>query len=76
MTSSKRVMRRFGKTLAAIRQLKGLSQAELAQKAKLAPTWISQLETGKRLPSFITLQKLVGALDVDASVLVELGEGR
>jgi transcriptional regulator with XRE-family HTH domain len=47
-----------------LRLEKGWNQTELAYHAKLAPSVISLLETGKREPNASTLRKLAGALGV------------
>jgi transcriptional regulator with XRE-family HTH domain len=57
-----------------VRQLrleKGWNQNELAFHADLAPSVISQIETGKREPSATTLRKLSDALGVDIPDLFE-----
>jgi transcriptional regulator with XRE-family HTH domain len=48
-----------------LRQSKGWNQTELAYHAGLAPSVISQIETGKRDPTAGTLKKLAKALGVD-----------
>jgi transcriptional regulator with XRE-family HTH domain len=54
-----------------LRQEKGWSQNELAYHAKLAPSVISLIETGKRDPNATTLRKLADALDVRIPDLFE-----
>jgi transcriptional regulator with XRE-family HTH domain len=56
-----------------LRLEKGWSQNELAYHAKLAPSVISLIETGKRDPNATTLRKLAGALEVR---IPDLFEGR
>ncbi len=46
-----------------------ISQEDLAFKAEISPTYLSQIETGKRNPSLETLFSLCSALQID---LVEL----
>jgi len=41
---------------------KGLSQKELAEKVKIAAHYLSQVETGKRFPSYSLLTELAAAL--------------
>ena len=50
----------------------GLSQAELAKRAGVPQSAISEIETGKRKPRIDTIQKLAMALGVSVSEL--LGE--
>ncbi len=46
-----------------------LSQAELAERAGLTPSAISQFESGDRTPSYESLTKLSVALKVDLNFL-------
>ena len=50
--------------LAAARKWRGLSQAELAEKAGLRQGYVSDLETGRRKGAAATLERIAGALDV------------
>lgn len=54
-----------------LRQEKGWNQTELAFYAGLAPSVISQVETGKRNPGAATLRKLADALGVGIPELFE-----
>ena len=54
-----------------LRLQKGWSQNELAYHAKLAPSVISLIETGKREPNATTLRKLASALEVRIPDLFE-----
>jgi transcriptional regulator with XRE-family HTH domain len=56
------------KTLRAERQLQ---QRQLAQKAGLTPSMVSQIESGRLTPSLPTLGKLAGALGVPIGSLFE-----
>lgn len=62
----------FGKRLQQTREIKDLSQTELAARSDLTPAAISQLEAGDRLPSFKTLSSLAHALGTSVGFL--LGE--
>ena len=56
----------LGPRLVRMRESRGLSQAELARRAELCPSFVCQLESGKRKgrnPE--TLMKLATALGVD-----------
>lgn len=64
----------FGKILKKIRQEKGLSQEQLAFKAELHRTYISQLERGIKSPSLHTIHKLCTSLGISVSYLVILLE--
>ncbi|MBA3472109.1 MAG: helix-turn-helix transcriptional regulator [Rubrobacter sp.] len=58
-------------TVRQLRLEKGWNQNELAFHADLAPSVISQVETGKREPSATSLRKLANALGVDVPDLFE-----
>lgn len=60
----------FSQRLNAARRLRGLSQFELARKARLQRVAISLFETGRRSPSFENLKRLANALDVTADYLM------
>jgi transcriptional regulator with XRE-family HTH domain len=55
----------FGLRLKELREGAGLSQAELAASAKLTRDGVSQLEQGRRRPSWDTVLALAEALGVD-----------
>jgi transcriptional regulator with XRE-family HTH domain len=60
----------FTERLQAARQLRKLSQSELALKAGLQPSAISHFETGRRAPSFDNLKALSTALEVTTDYLL------
>lgn len=61
----------FGKRLKQVRELRGQTQAELAERAGLTPVQISHFETGvKPSASAITLVKLADALSVTIDYLL------
>lgn len=60
----------FPDRLRAARQLRGLSQSELAEKAGLQPSAVSHFETGRRAPSFDNLKTLSDALQVTTDYLL------
>ena len=60
----------FKDRLKEIRERRGWSQAELAQKSGLQPTAISHFETGGRSPSFDNLRRLADALNVSTDYLI------
>jgi len=60
----------FSKRLRAVRELRGLSQAELAARAKLQPAAISHFEAGARRPSFDNLKRLASALQATTDYLL------
>jgi transcriptional regulator with XRE-family HTH domain len=54
----------------------GLSQEELASKADLHRTYISDIERGARNPSLKTLCRLAEALELSISALIVKAESR
>ncbi|MGL3108206.1 helix-turn-helix domain-containing protein [Bradyrhizobium sp. BR 1432] len=61
----------FGKLVAALRQSIGLSQEELAERANIHRTYVSQIERGLKSPTIITLLKLSNALETTPSKLMK-----
>jgi transcriptional regulator with XRE-family HTH domain len=58
-------------TLRAWRRRKGLSQAELAERAGVDLDTVSNAETGRRQPRGSTLRKIGGAMDLTVEELFE-----
>lgn len=54
----------------------GISQEELAHRAGLHRTYISDIERGARNPSLKTLSRLADALELCTSELIRLGESK
>lgn len=59
----------FGKNLKKAREAKRLSQEELAHLAGFSRSYYTEIETGKRNPSFLNIIKLIKTLGVDANEL-------
>ena len=59
-----------GANTARIRKEKGLTQEALAVKSGLSQQYISELETGKRNPTIVTLYELAQALGINHLDLV------
>lgn len=62
----------LGSAIKQLRNKKNLSQVELAAKAGLSQTALSQIEKGKR-PGINTLKKLSVALDIPESLIYIMG---
>lgn len=60
---------RFGDNLKRQRRAADLSQDELAYRASLHRTEVSQIERGLRIPRVDTVAKLAGALDAEPGKL-------
>ena len=65
-----RLQDRVALNVQELRRAKKLSQEELADRAKIHQTYLSGVETGKRNPSLLVLERLAAALGVDPEELV------
>ena len=64
--------RRIGVKIRTLRDARGMTQAELAKKARVTQSHVSMLEAGARMrPSIQTIQKLARALGVSVTELLE-----
>ena len=70
MVESTRPPEEFPERLRHVRELRRLSQAELASRARLQPSAVSHFETGARRPSFDNLRRLANALEVTTDYLL------
>jgi transcriptional regulator with XRE-family HTH domain len=59
----------FGANVRRWRKARGLSQEELADRAKLHPTYVSGIETGHRNPTVKIIARLAEALEVEPATL-------
>lgn len=57
-------MERFGQRLASIRKEKKMSQNDLAKRVGVARPSVTQWESGAKIPSMASLEKISSALDV------------
>ncbi len=68
------IAEKLGRRLAFFRKLRDMTQAELAEKVGLSNNFIALIESGKRAPSFETLEKLIEVLNVDVSQIFNFDE--
>jgi transcriptional regulator with XRE-family HTH domain len=61
----------LGVRIKALRQQRGLLQKQLAEKARLTASMMSQIESGRLTPTLPTLGKLAGAFGISVSELLE-----
>lgn len=54
----------LGRTLSLLRDLRGLSQAQVAQDAGIGKSQLSKYENGKELPKLDSLEKVLHALSL------------
>jgi len=62
---------RLGEKLVALRASRGISQTELAKKARIKASTISRIETSGRTPYRTTLLKIAKALDLSVELLLD-----
>ena len=64
-------MRRLvGRNVRRVRQARGLTQEQLADRSGFSQQYISGLEQGRRNPTIVTIYELAGALGVNHMELV------
>jgi transcriptional regulator with XRE-family HTH domain len=74
MPASPAFQHALGLAVKARRQELGLTQEQLANDTGLHQRWISNVETGKRNPSYASLRRLAAGLDLTASELLARAE--
>jgi transcriptional regulator with XRE-family HTH domain len=74
MSASPAFQLALGRAVANRRQELGLTQEQLANDTDLHQRWISNVETGKRNPSYASLRRLAAGLDLTASELIASAE--
>lgn len=57
-----------GHKIKELRQKKKLTQRQVARKAGISNTYLSDIETGRTNPSLKTLVKIADALDVECTM--------
>lgn len=53
----------FGKEIARIRKLRGLTQKALAERVSIKPNFLSEIESGDKMASFETIVRLATSLE-------------
>lgn len=61
------IQSRVSRNIQRIRREKDLSQEEIAHRADIHQTYLSGVETGKRNPSILVVERIAKALGVDVS---------
>jgi transcriptional regulator with XRE-family HTH domain len=64
----------LGLAVKARREQLGITQEQIANDTDLHQRWISNIETGKRNPSYGSLRRLAAGLDLTASELIARAE--
>ncbi len=68
------IQRQFGLRLKELRDAKGMTQEDLAEKAELFRTYLSRIETGGANPTLTVIHQLADALGVTPDRLLHLPE--
>jgi transcriptional regulator with XRE-family HTH domain len=71
----KTIEKRFGERVRKLRQTKGMSQEELAFRAKIHRTYLGGIERGERNPALKNIAAIAKALDVSLSELFSYDRG-
>jgi transcriptional regulator with XRE-family HTH domain len=74
MSASPAFQTALGIAVKARREELDLTQEQLANDTDLHQRWISNVETGKRNPSYASLRRLAAGLDLSASELLHRAE--
>jgi len=61
------IQSRVSRNIQRIRREKDLSQEEVAHRADIHQTYLSGVETGKRNPSILVVERIAKALGVDVT---------
>lgn len=69
-TKKKYTGEKFGRRLKEIRETEGMSTQRLADEVGVSKNYISNLESGQRVPSFDVLISMINTLDTSADLLV------
>ncbi len=68
---SKQELINLGRLIRNKRELKGLTQIELAEKAGVDRNYIGMVERGERNPSYLSLQKIAKGLDIPINEMIK-----
>jgi transcriptional regulator with XRE-family HTH domain len=63
-------LEQFSMVLRQLREERGLSQEQLAERADLNRSYLGEVERGRAVPSIVTVSKLAGALDIRLSSMI------
>jgi transcriptional regulator with XRE-family HTH domain len=63
-------IQRFSMVLRQLREERGWSQEQLAERADLNRSYLGEVERGHAIPSIITVAKLASALEIQLSSMI------
>lgn len=75
-TAAKDIQQRFGQRVRELRLARGLSQEELAFRARIHRTYLGGIERGERNPALKNIAAIAGALGVGIRELFPEGKDR
>jgi transcriptional regulator with XRE-family HTH domain len=64
----------FGKRVRAVRKTAKITQERAAEKARLNPKYLGQIERGEKRPSFEAMVALAKALNVSPAIFFQLDQ--
>ncbi len=64
----------FGKRVKELRLVRGITQQDLAERAKVHRSYIGEVELGRRNVSLLTIYKIALALDIPITTLLQTSE--
>jgi transcriptional regulator with XRE-family HTH domain len=70
MTTTRTAGELLGGHVRELRQKRGLTQNDLAQRLGVPQSRISEIESGTRMPNLVTMLRLAAALDCKPSALL------
>jgi transcriptional regulator with XRE-family HTH domain len=65
------IRQRLGRNVRRLREEKGWSQEDYADRAGIHRTYVSDIERGKRNPTVTVVEKLAGPLGVETGLLLD-----
>ena len=71
-----KIQKQVGARIRELRNARGWSQEELAERAGLHSTFIGQVERGERNLALSNLKKLADAFELSLSEMIELPKGK
>ena len=63
-----------GKALLRVRQEKGLTQSQVAERAGLATSYVSRIENDRVRPTMVTVKRLADSMGIPLSVVFQIEE--
>jgi transcriptional regulator with XRE-family HTH domain len=63
-------LEQFSMVLRQLREERGFSQEQLAERADLNRSYVGEVERGRAVPSIVTVSKLAGALEIRLSSMI------